>query len=209
MHKLALIIAIIFLSSQAIAQDKIYKWTDSKGKVHFSNSPTEENQSEVNLPIIEHENLSQKIQQIRQNTPANCEKHGGLDCSQGKDLSDGSVICLDGFKDSILPYDFNCLEAKLAATTKVKEEKDIASIEVSVRNESPIKARNINVKYKLEAFRKIEVELTGASEIEPYGLENYLFVSKDKLDKKYPDRPIIGRSIIKCENCVSVRNVKK
>lgn len=209
MCRVILLIFAILISSTCPAQEKIYKWTDASGKVHFSNSPLVENQQEAQLPVIERENLGQKIQRIKQNTPANCEKHGGLDCAQGKDPIDGSVVCLDGFRDAIMPFDFNCLEAKLAATTKVSEEKDIATIEVSLRNESPIKAINIKVKYKLEAFRNIEVELTGPIDIEPYGLENYIFISKDKLDKRYPDRAIIGKSMVKCANCSAVRNVKK
>lgn len=197
------------LFSTTLAQEKIYKWTDKQGKVHFSNSQTMLEQKEAELPVIQKENIESKINRLKQNTPASCENHGGLDCASGKDFSDGSVICIDSFRDSIQPFDFYCTEAKLSENTKVSEINEIATIEVSLRNESAIKARNIKVKYKLEEFRKIEVELTGPNDIEPFGLETYSFISKDKLDKRYPDRAIMGRSIVSCDNCAPIKRLTK
>ncbi|MCB0358831.1 MAG: DUF4124 domain-containing protein [Bdellovibrionales bacterium] len=102
------------LAHSALAGD-IYTWTDSEGRVHFSTSPHSPGAKRADLPELQHEDLDEKIQAIRESTPPNCLDHGGIDCSAGPD-SDGSVVCLDGFREALLPHRFACSEADLSVT---------------------------------------------------------------------------------------------
>ena len=200
-------LALGCLTSNSYA-DEIYKWTDKNGRTHFSDKPFTQGQTKAKLPDVKKINYKKRIQKLKKYSDKSCVNHGGVDCSQGKDKSDNSAICLDGYRESLIKYDERCLNVKLEVNTVVSKEKRTTKIEASIRNESAIKAENLKVKFRLEEFRSLEFELVGAKEIEAYGLENYIFVTDKKLDKKYPNRKIVGKTIVKCDNCSNIKRKK-
>jgi len=206
-HLVFISLVILVLNNNSYA-DEIYKWTDQNGRVHFSDKPFVKGQKKAKLPRVEKVNIEQRIKKLKKYSDKSCVNHGGIDCSQGVDEADGSVICLDGYNKTLIKFQERCTNAKLTVKTELVEKSGTTKIDVILRNESAIKAKNIRVKYKLEEFREIEFDLEGAKEIEPYGLENYSFFSRKKLDIKYPTRKIKGKAIVKCDNCSNIRRLR-
>lgn len=173
---------------QVSAEEKhsaeIYKWVGEDGRTHYSTKPRSPYDQPANLPSIQHENLDVKIKDVKGKTPPNCEAHGGVDCTQGAD-KDGSVICRDGFKEAIVAFRLNCMEADLHAEAlqvvtsgekilslgKVKQDTPITELQVSVRNNSDVEAKDIKVRVRFGV--KQPVEFNGPEKIESYGLAEY------------------------------------
>jgi hypothetical protein len=194
----------------------IYKWTDAQGVVHYSTSDDNKSAKPAELPPISRENISAKISKIKGDTPANCQSHGGVDCTQKAD-SDGSVICLDGFKDALLPYRFECLEAKIEVKqlffiTKDSESKSIAevldsevskpdsSISLTLRNAAGVKAEDIAVAFEPKKNGQ-KIQANGPTTLEPYGIGEYTLALKSIA-------PIGMRALKKLSPIISCRNCK-
>ena len=169
-----------FFSWPAFAQD-IYKWIDSEGKVYFSNQPRSASDRPAKLPEIQREDIDRRIQKLEEETPKNCFSHGGVDCSAGAD-ADGSVICLDGYREAVLPFRFSCLEAKLVFQEQTwgdeLEEEEISveklqknQLRVSFRNSSDVEAFDVQV--RLFAGRRQLLALEGPQKVGPYGIAEY------------------------------------
>ena len=124
-----------------------------------------------------------------------CSTHGGISCSNGMD-ADGSVICLDGFRDASARYRFYCSSAKLKIDSILPINKDKKIFKVLINNESQVKAKNVMVYILADNDTKT---FRGPNEIEPNSLDEYLCdLSGTKLDST---EKIKEEIIIKCENC--------
>ena len=190
--RLLLIAAFFFkfivLSPQFVSADEIYKWVDKDGTIRYSTKKLDEDQAPADLPDISREDLDKKIDNLRLTTPNTCQKHGGIDCSQGSD-KDGSVICLDGFRDALPRYNAHCLQTNLegdfqvlfwskrepyrfAKSGKIKRLRDRPkSIRLVLRNLNRTKAENMTVSVTFPPRRKFI--LKGPANIAPYGVANY------------------------------------
>lgn len=210
------------LTASPAAAGDIYTWTDENGKVHYSTEPHADAQK-ADLPEVRREDLDEKIKDIKGSTPPNCHKHGGVDCSRGSD-SDGSVICLDGFKDSMLPYRFSCLEARLRASElnllngqhevigiinkdfEISEEQalqagDMALL-LTLRNNSSVEAFGVSVQVRTPDGSKVEA--AGPDKVEPFGVAEYQLPLKS-----LPERIALSRLDrldfkVRCTNCRAI-----
>ena len=194
--------------SSFCSADEIYKWTDKSGRTHYSDKPFTNGQTQAKLPNVKKVDFKKRIQKLKKFSDKSCVNHGGIDCSQGVDKSDGSVICLDGHKDNLIKFEERCINVKLYVETELSQENGITEIKANIRNESAIIAKGLNVKFKLEDFRGLEFKLEGAKNIEAYGLEVYTFISREKLDKQYPNKKIVGKTMVKCDNCSNIKRKK-
>ena len=168
-------------NSQGAAADEIFQWTDEEGRVHFTTEKLPSATSKT-LPKIGRDNIENRIKQIKQFTPITCDKHGGNDCSQGAD-ADGSVICLDGFRGSIAPFQFQCREAKLQVEYRVLTTQGVIlhsrhlsalnainqalGLQVSIRNLSGIEAYGLKAEFVFS--RRNRIKALGPEKIPPYG----------------------------------------
>ncbi len=166
---------------------KLYSWTDEKGKVHFSNTPRNSDAQPAALPAIGRENIDQKIRTLKDSTPENCVRHGGIDCARGAD-SDGSVICLDGYREAVMPFQFECLEARLQGqfdvmlgAESIPKSRNFArrldgraptGLRLSLRNLTGVAAFGIEVEFKF-GHRNLH-RAKGPERIEPYGSADYV-----------------------------------
>ena len=107
MKRCIVVFFALIASPQASAQN-IYRSVDANGKVVYSTKPSSNEAAPASLPTVTRENLKAKIEQIKSNTPITCEDHGGINCAAKAD-GDGSVICLDGFRDAVPRFNFYCL----------------------------------------------------------------------------------------------------
>ncbi len=207
--KLALLSLVLqFLVANICYADEIYKWTDENGRTHYSDKPFTKGQAKAKLPNVKKVNLKNRIKKLKKFSDKSCVNHGGIDCSQGVDKSDGSVICLDGHKDNLIKFNERCVNVKLYVETELSQKNGVTTIQANIRNESAIMAKNLDVNFRLKETKDLKFRLEGANDIEAYGLENYTFTSKEKLDKKYPNRKIAGKTIVKCSNCSNIKRKK-
>jgi len=216
-----LILAILF--SGIAHADNIYKWTDAEGRTYYSTSPKGKDDVPANLPELGRENINGSIDKIRSTIPPNCGSHGGIDCTSGADV-DGSVICVDGFRDAQVPFRFHCLEsvleAELSSTLHPKDSsaplasrKDLTrlgprakSFEISVRNNSGVKAIGVSVELTKD---DTAVTFEGPKSIKPYGIGDYVLVRSNipfRLNSKTLEEI---RFQISCSNCRGRRTLPK
>lgn len=211
---------LIFFTTPAWSED-LYSWTDEKGITHYSTKAEGSGAQKIKLKPIERENLKDKIERLKSNTPDTCKEHQGVDCSKGADI-DGSVICKDGYSFSTTRYNIGCLEAKLVAEsfTVIDKKGGISilptpkshasqkddpqdyqnkSLNLSVRNTSNVKANNVYIRFYTP--KSEDMRAKGPKTIEAYGIADYTI----KLDSVYnPDvlrRLSRVRSKIHCSNC--------
>ena len=111
MSRFVFVLTLMSISGAAAA-DPIYRHVDASGRVTYGNTPVEPGAKPADLPKVQKENFTQKVSAIEQAIPETCDKHGGVDCSQGAD-ADGSVICLDGFRNVHQTYEEMCTTAAL------------------------------------------------------------------------------------------------
>ncbi len=210
-------ISVILLHASASA-DPIYKWTDEAGNTYYSTTPDDPGAKKSELPKLARENIDSKIRELKAETPPSCDKHGGVDCSRNAD-TDGSVICLDGYREAKLPFRFECMEAKLKSELLVKfGEKDeiikhssemrnkiadqsISELFLSVRNMSGIKASGIRAELRIPSRPPIPIE--GPQEIDAFGQADYILpaVNFSGVPLWQIER---ARYRIWCENCGTV-----
>lgn len=167
--------------------DAVYRWTDSKGKVHYSSKAPDKKAKPANLPPI----MREKITAVK-STLITCDKHGGIDCASGPD-TDGSVLCLDGFKNSSARFRFSCQTAKLEVTD-ISEPEESGAFKVFVRNSKSVAAAKPSVIFKSDLGEKSK--LVGPTEIEAYGVAEFLYRGS-----KPTSKPDIGKLELACSNC--------
>lgn len=205
------------------AAEDIFKQIDNSGKVVYSNHPQGDSAERTQLPSIIRENIDNRIDSIRQTTPKNCTAHGGEDCSQGPD-GDGSVLCLDGYRDAILPFRFACLEARLSYNSlqffdsqgkalsfndldEHNAAQQISSAGVSVRNISNVKAEGMDV-VLLHPKKNEFIALEGPLTIDPFGVGDYR-IAYAQLDKKVYFSMLVKLQLkVWCTNCGAVSKAR-
>ena len=184
--------AIVFLiSAGAIPPfshaDGIYKWTDEKGKTHYSSKAPAPGATPVSLPPVKKESFT-----TGRGLPQSCNNHGGINCAAGPD-ADGSVICLDNFRDAVNRFNFSCLEARLDIA-EVKEKTAGTEYSVFVRNTSGVEVQSPSVTYESQYREKIE--LSGPPKIDPYGVGEFRLNIRPGLSK-----PAAANLTVSCLNC--------
>lgn len=187
--------------------DPIYTWKDENGRVVFGTKPPSDAATEANLPEINREDLELKIEKLKKNLPPNCIKHGGVDCSKGAD-GDGSVICLDGYKNAILPFRFKCRTASLAVSrieievpNAASQSESMNNLQLVLRNLADVAAEDVQVEFIISKRSKIRAN--GPSRVEPFGIADYILPLTDGAKQLSP--LTIGDIEFKarCANCSS------
>jgi hypothetical protein len=186
MNRQLVCVYALLCASFAEAQD-IYSWKEG-GVTHFASRPMP-GAKKAELPNITKEPVSRASSSLK-----SCDKHGGINCSVGAD-TDGSVVCLDGFKDTAALFNFTCQSARLEF---VEATFDSASGEhkVFVRNAKSVPAKRVTVIYQEKLFAP--TKLTGPSEIAPY--ETGEFILKNKPGIEFP-APGAKSLLLACNNC--------
>lgn len=184
MNRQLICISTLLFVCAAQAED-IYSWKEN-GVVHFSTKKTP-GAEKAELPQITKESF--KPSQLK-----TCEKHGGINCSAGAD-ADGSVVCLDGFKEAAALFSFTCQSARLEF---VDASFDAAAGEykVFVRNSKAVAAKRVTVIYQEKLFTP--AKLTGPNEIAPY--ETGEFILKNKPGVEF-SKPTPKSILLACNNC--------
>jgi len=163
---------------------------DAKGVVHYSSKPIDGQAQPAKLPRITRADM--KLPGV---TLSSCGKHGGIDCSAGADV-DGSVICVDGFRDATARYRFHCNMAKLVVS-EVKDKTPDGRYTVVIRNSASVAAGKVAV-FFTRPDRK-EVPLDGPASIKPLGVGEYVL---DKTDAEgLLEKPKQSQLRVVCSNC--------
>jgi hypothetical protein len=214
------VFCLSLLSQPARADGQsVYQWTDSDGRIHFSTQPEGRDARQSTLPPLQRENIDERIRDIKAQTPESCIPHGGIDCNRGAD-QDGSVICLDGFKDAVMPFQFECREAKLKAEYMISAGagdeliphgrnlirklggKTPKSLQLTLRNLSGVEA--FGIKTHIVFGRRFQFDATGPEKIPAYGTADYTL----SLDSISPARTIAeieqSRYKVECTNCSAI-----
>lgn len=210
----------LLLFSPVFAED-VYKWTDKNGKTVYSNTPRSDFQAPEELPAIGKESLERRIEELKAFTPPTCENHAGVDCAAGPD-ADGSVVCMDGYREAKISYEQYCAQAKLEAKFYVEFQGEPRLVEhrpgiddearkrsalgffVTLRNLSAVKARGLEISLILPGLRRKIVRIDGVSTIEPFGLADYT-QSLGNLPLMLNPRDIGNIELkVQCENCATV-----
>ena len=216
---------IFFVASGAVrAQEQpktnspIYQVTDQSGRFIYTDQPSSETYESVTLPSIQKENLDEKIDTIRRQTPPSCSGHGGISCSLGAD-DDGSVVCLDGYRDASPNFRTLCSKAKLKILSlylrgedgKVHDFNERLPLQaqinknkatvllVSIYNAAEIPAQKMEV--KLRQRRLDYIFANGQQSIGPYESEEYSFLVTDLLSISRITHLTRGMIYLNCENC--------
>ena len=220
----AVVVLAITLSTLPAAEAQVYRWTDENGETIYSSTPQHEAQSPAALPDVARENIKQKISNIKDSTPVNCDSHGGVDCSQGKDSEDSSVVCLDGFRDAVLPYEQACSEVKLQAEIGVEypESPEAVAFDkafndghlidkripqrlvVSVRNLSGIAAKNVTVEFNIP-FVQRKADAIGPDTVPAFGTEEYALELGPLMLGQDMFRVAQSKLKVSCSNCLRVQ----
>ncbi len=189
---LLFLLSLLCLSASLTAKaEPIYRWQDEAGRVYYSDRPRSTGDKPAQLPSLTRDDLDAKIDKIKAETPANCDKHGGVDCQKGPD-EDGSVFCRDGFRNAVLPFRFRCLESRLEAefflifgegrVCRVERQKQVSSLlknewptdlSVAVRNLSEVEAFGVKAKFIVPGIPRKHLAAAGPDRIPPYGFAEY------------------------------------
>ena len=129
--------------------DEVFKCLGDDGGVFFCNDKSKAISTKP-LPKVIRENTKERIEAIRKSIPTTCVAHGAIDCSSGRD-TDNSVVCFDGFRDSVERFQDACTRAKLSVSNvEVRNE----SVVLSVRNSTGSEARGIVLRAKISGQEK-------------------------------------------------------
>ncbi len=166
-----LIYGVIFLllCSTMSHADGVYRHVDSAGRVTYSTKPSAgaDAVKPAALPMIGR----WEPRPAAQKEPT-CENHGGVACDRGAD-DDGSVICLDSYKDSLMRFAENCELAKLSVLGDPQRNSDLPTeIKVTVKNDSAATANGVLASFILNKFDP-PLLLKGPSVIEPFSVADY------------------------------------
>ena len=218
------LLALVVCTARAAIADPIFQWTDETGRVHFGTKapdgalPSRDVQQR-DLPPLTRENIDDRIRTIKAQTPKSCNAHGGVDCGRGAD-SDGSVVCLDGYRDAVLPFQFECSEVRLQTELLVivpggsgflKHSKQLKrklntrkpeGLQLSVRNASGVRAFGIQATITVPGRGSITG--TGPDAIDAYGNADYM-LDFTSIDLKPSVEQLEGTTYkVFCTNCASV-----
>jgi hypothetical protein len=199
------IIAFNLLYSNILLADDVFKWTDADGKVHYSNSSKDNQGTKAELPQIEKSDFNDRLDELNSISNQTCVKRGGISCEAGKD-EDGSVICLDGYRNSSEEFNSLCTEVRLQATIKLPENRSrkmltTMPLTVTVRNNSAIEAQDVSVEVSLLKALNLSMRerltLEGSKIIPAFGIMEYTFTGRifdERILRK-------GNVSAGCKNC--------
>lgn len=201
--------------------DPIYKHVDSSGRVTFSSVPDQTQDTPVELPRVYRESTASRVERLKAATPPSCDQHGGIDCTQGPD-KDGSVICLDGFRDAALPFQDNCTQARLELQEPVFTDRNGNDVRVSelkpgmsvtavkvraaLRNLTGVPASGIEIAAR-QKMQLQDVDLHGPDSIEAFGIGEYTGEFQPAwIFRLVPNEPRSGKGFlrVKCGDCTTV-----
>ena len=185
--------------------DDVFTWIDSEGNKHYSNSSNNQNSEKADLPKIEKQDIEERIEELKSVSNKTCINKGGINCEAKAD-TDGSVICMDGSKDSIENFRDMCSEVKLSTEIYMPNKRSNKMlvrypIVVKVRNNAAIEARNVkielNVLKSLSSELREKLQLEGPSNIPQFGIAEYTFTGRS-----YDERILKKANINSyCDNC--------
>lgn len=225
---LCLLFSFLLTEEKFSQAQNVYRWTDEAGRVHYSSTPNANESQPAALPDLKRENIDERIRDLRQSVKETCNNHGGINCQAGAD-SDGSVICYDGYRESLSRFNFECLEARLLGVfyfsldnEQRKEIKANVSLSVeelrknkieprglllSIRNISGVTAKDVNVQFSLG--KKHIYTATGPSEIPAFQNAEYSLSFSNLLPA--PTLADLAKSRYKlvCANCGTVERILK
>lgn len=187
---LFLICSQFFICLRLHAADKVFKWQDSQGVIHYSNRPGDKDARPAELPPIMRGEVKLASPKL-----LTCDAHGGVSCRAGND-TDGSVICNDGFRNSSQRFRFTCAAPKLdiADISDVTPE---GGFSVFIRNSKSVAANKPAVAFSRPDGTK--VVLNGPAEVEPFGSAEFVYQASDGVQLK--DKPTFAQLNVVCENC--------
>jgi len=182
------VFSFTFAYSTLALAEQIYKWTDNKGNVHYSTSASDSEALPAKLPELIKEESTYKKQKL----PETCSKHGGINCAAGADV-DGSVICLDGYKNADNRFNFSCTEARLEIVD-VQAKNSTNEYSVFIRNQSGVEAKSPVLVFMFSAREKREIP--GPEVVAPYESEEIIL--KTSTNEVLPSA---ANLLISCANC--------
>lgn len=186
---LVCLIALLVAFPSAATAEKVYKWTDVDGNVHYTSTPPSPEAKPAELPPI----MRGEVKLAKPNL-VSCADHGGIDCQAGPD-QDGSVICFDAFTGATARYRFSCNSPKLSITT-VSDPDPNGQITIFVRNSKSVEAAKPAVFFKGDESQ--EIKLDGPEKIDAFGVAEFL-ISNDKIGEL--EKPTIAQLRVTCANC--------
>ena len=179
----------IGFSSLAFASP-VYKVTDKNGNTTYTSKAPNKNAKPAQLPEI----MRGEVKLVDQKL-VNCDKHGGVNCQAGPD-HDGSVICMDGFKEASTRYRFTCNSPKLEITD-ISEPSAEGKFTIFVRNTKSVAAQKPTVLYKTRDGK--EVKIVGPETIDPFGVAEFQYAAPE--GATITARPTLADLNLSCANC--------
>jgi hypothetical protein len=188
--QLAVIMLPFFLASLATAEDPAIFKNQQDGRVIYSNKPAPGAKT-AELPTLGRWNL--ETPEVKDVT---CDQHGGVSCETGAD-DDGSVICMDGFRDAVLRHKFLCTAAKLEIH-HIQSPDIKGKFSITVRNVKSVEAKVIKVIFRPN--KGIEpIILAGPGSLAAYESAEFTYAPSTS-GPRFP-RATLGQIEITCENC--------
>ena len=187
---IAAFVSCVFTGAFAVASP-VYKVTGKDGKVTYSSKPPTKDAKPAELPQI----MRGEVKLVEQKL-STCDKHGGVNCPAGPD-SDGSIICLDGFKGAAARFRFTCNSPKLEISD-ISEIAPDGTFTVFVRNTKSVAAQKPVVAYKNTEDKDVKIQ--GPETIDPFGVAEFhsTLPEKDRLALK---RLTMADINLTCSNC--------
>lgn len=185
-HSKILFLLLSVVSCFTPVEGQVYKWIDQDGVANYSSIKPNEAATPAELPPIVREKATADPIKLS----FSCSSHGGINCAAGPD-QDGSVICLDGFRDAMTRFKFRCVSTQLTA---LEIEKAQDHLSVWVRNEKQVEAVEVAIQMTLPTGEAIVAE--GPSAIAPSELVEFTFKGID-LDQVYT----LAQIQPTCRNC--------
>jgi hypothetical protein len=176
---------------------EIYRWKDRDGRIVYSSVPRkgsipadgkDPKNETANLPPIKREKFIPQKANLQ-----SCLGHGGISCPKGAD-EDGSVICVDGFRDAAARFRFLCNEPRLEVAD-VSEPGESGTFIVYVRNLAGVPASAPEV--VLRSLEGIEVKSKGPTEIAGLSMGEFIFESNLAPGQK----AAASNFLVRCGNC--------
>lgn len=180
----------VFIFCGTSLADRVYRWEDDTGVVHYSNQQPAPHAKPHELPEIMRGEV--KIAEL---AGFSCVDHGGINCQAGPD-KDGSVICFDGFSEASTRFRFTCNSPKLEIA-EVSEVAGDGKFTVFVRNANSVPANNVALTFTAENGEA--VQLNGPAELDPFGAGEFTF--KIDAGENAPKQVTLAQLLISCSNC--------
>lgn len=188
--KILLLIGLVAYLPCSAFGAPVYKVTEKDGSITYTSKAPSKDAKPAKLPEI----MRGEVKLVEQKL-LTCDKHGGVNCQAGPD-SDGSVICLDGFKNAAARFRFTCNSPKLEITD-ISETSPQGGFTVFVRNSKSVAAQKPILLYTTRDGK--EVKIAGPETIDPFGVAEFQFAPVE--GTAAAERPTIADLNLTCANC--------